>query len=70
MKVKCVLYICCYVVLFDAQVLKVLEKELVNMTAMLASFLLQENTKLPWIGMIVGLHYCTTGCPSYASLTV
>jgi len=45
----------CYVVLFGVQVLKVLEKELVNMTAMLASFLLRENTKLPWIGMIVGL---------------
>ena len=36
--------------------LKVLERELVNLSATLSSFLLQENTKLPWIGMIVGLN--------------
>ena len=41
------------------QVLKILERELVNLSATLSSFLLQENTKLPWIGMIVGLNLMT-----------
>ena len=41
------------------QVLKILERELVNLSAVLSSFLLQENTKLPWIGMIVGLNLMT-----------
>ena len=56
--------ICCQVVGYEwsashkqvsTTVLKVLEGNLFNLSVTLSYFLLQENTKLPWIGVIVGL---------------
>ena len=44
------------VYIVSTAVLKVLERNLFNLSATLSYFLLQENTKLPWIGMIVGLN--------------